>query len=102
MSTSQPRWEASRLEEVQAPSLYTFDKMWKMLRYYWIVARGYRLNPWKSPYLRWRFETFLGPEAAGLDASKFFHLMWKYRDQLERFVDWAAERRRFQRRRVHV
>ncbi len=76
--------------------------MWKMLRYYWIVARGYRLNPWRSPYLRWRFETFLGPEAAALDAPKFFRLMWKYRDQMERFVDWAAERRRLQRRRIHV
>ncbi len=76
--------------------------MWKMLRYYWIVARGYRLNPWNSPYLRWRFETFLGSEAAGLDAGKFFHLMWKYRNQMERFVDWAEARRRYQRRRVHV
>lgn len=76
--------------------------MWKMLRYYWIVARGYRLNPWNSPYLRWRFETFLGPEAASLDAGKFFRLMWKYRDQMERFVDWAEARRRYQRRRVHV
>jgi len=76
--------------------------MWKMLRYYWIVARGYRLNPWNSPYLRWRFETFIGPEAAGLDANKFFHLMWKYRSQMEQFVDWAEARRRYQRRRVHV
>ena len=70
----------------------------KTLRYYWIVARGYRFQPWKSPYLRWRFETFLGAEAADLTASKFFRLAWKYRDQMDRFVDWAAERRRIQRR----
>src|SRR5690242_5660547 len=102
MSASLPREETSRLEEVQdPPALYEFV-MWKTLRYYWIVARGYRLNPWNSPYLRWRFETFLGPEAAGLDAGKFFRLMWKYRDQMERFVDWAEARRRDQRRRVHV
>lgn len=101
-STSQSQWEANHQEEVQAPGLYTFDKMWKVLRYYWIVARGYRLIPWKSPYLRWRFETFLGPEAASMDASKFFRLMWKYRNQMEQFVDWAAERRRWQRRRVHI
>ena len=87
------------MEEVQVPALYTFVRMWKMLRYYLIVARGYRLNPWKSPYLCWRFETFLGPEAAGMNAGKFFHLMWKHRNQMERFVDWATERRRFQRRR---
>ena len=72
--------------------------MWKALRYYWAVARGYRLHPWKSPYLQWRFETFLGKEAANLDARKFFRLNWKYRHQLNRFADWAAERRDAQRR----
>jgi hypothetical protein len=72
--------------------------MFRMLRYYWITARGYRLTPWKSPYLRWRFETFLGPEAAGMDASKFFRLTWKYRDQMEQFLEWADERRKVQRR----
>ena len=71
--------------------------MFKTLRYYWNVARGYRLKPWKSPYLRWRFETFLGKEGANLDARKFFRLSWKYRDNMMRFVDWTAERRRVQR-----
>jgi len=74
--------------------------MWKTLRYYWIAARGYRLQPWKSPYLQWRFETFLGQEAADLDARKFLHLSWKYRDELASFVDWAAQRRRLMRRRA--
>jgi hypothetical protein len=73
--------------------------MFQTLRYYWIVARGYRLNPWKSPYLRWRFETFLGPEAANLDAGKFVRLSWKYRAHMHRFVNWAAERRKAQRQR---
>ena len=71
--------------------------MFSTLRYYWIVARGYRLRPWKSPYLRWRFETFLGREADNLTAAKFFRLCWKYRDRLQNFVDWAAQRRRAQR-----
>ena len=71
--------------------------MLKTLRYYWTVARGYRLHPWKSPYLRWRFETFLGKEAANLDARKFLRLSWKYRSNMMNFVDWAAERRRVQR-----
>lgn len=72
--------------------------MWKTLRYYWIVARGFRLRPWSSPYLQWRLETFLGSEAARMTPGKFVRLMWKYRNQMERFVDWAAERRRAQRR----
>ena len=70
--------------------------MWEMLHYYWVTARGYRLRPWKSPYLQWRLETFLGKEAAGLTAAKFFQLSWKYRSRLRRFVSWAAERRRVQ------
>jgi hypothetical protein len=72
--------------------------MFKMLRYYWIAAKGYRLHPWDSPYLRWRFETFLGPQASEMTAGKFFRLSWKYRNQMERFLDWAEERRRVQRR----
>jgi hypothetical protein len=73
--------------------------MLNALRYYWITARGYRLRPWRSPYLRWRLETFLGPEAADLDAGKFFRIVWHYRRELERFLDWAAERRRVQHKR---
>jgi len=72
-------------------------KLFRALSYYWNAARGYRLKPWKSPYLCWRFETFLGKEAADMTPRKFFHLAWKYREHMERFVDWAAERRRFQR-----
>jgi hypothetical protein len=72
--------------------------MFKTLKYYWILARGYRLRPWDSPYLKWRFETFLGKEAAQMDAKKFFHLSWKYRRRLREFADWASERRRVQRR----
>jgi hypothetical protein len=71
--------------------------MLKTLQYYWIAARGFRLKPWNSPYLRWRFETFLGKEAENLNAKKFFHLSWKYRAQMQKFVDWASERRRVQR-----
>jgi hypothetical protein len=71
--------------------------MLKMFRYYWMAAKGYRLNPWNSPYLRWRFETFLGNEAASLDAAKFFRLSWKYREQMEHFLDWSEERRKAQR-----
>jgi len=72
--------------------------MLTMLRFYWVVAKGYRLIPWRSPYLRWRFETFLGSEARGMDFGKFFFLAWKHRIPMERFLEWADERRRAQRR----
>ena len=72
--------------------------MLMFLRYYWLTAKGYRLSPWKSPYIRWRLETFLGPEAAEMNARKFFHIAWKYRNELEKFLEWVADRQRFQRR----
>jgi hypothetical protein len=70
--------------------------MLNALRYYWIAARGYRLHPWDSPYLHWRIETFLGKEAQSPNPSQFLKILWKYRHQMQNFVDWAAERRRVQ------
>jgi len=49
-------------------------------------SRVYRFNPWKSPYIRWRFENVPRKEAANLTAAKFFQLAWKYRDT------WNARR----------
>jgi len=74
--------------------------MWKTLRYYWIAARGYRLQPWNSPYLQWRFETFLGQEAAISTPKNFSISPGSTRDKLASFVDWAATRRRLMRRRA--
>jgi hypothetical protein len=73
--------------------------MLSALRYYWISAKGYRLRPWRSPYLCWRLETFFGKEAAELDAGKFFRLLWRERARMRRFLAWAEERRREQHRR---
>ena len=70
--------------------------MLHLFQFYWLASRGYRLHPWDSPYIQWRFETFLGKEAADLDARKFLHLSWKYRDRLKSFSDWAAARRNAQ------
>jgi hypothetical protein len=69
----------------------------RLLQFYWLASKGYRLRPWASPYIQWRFETFLGKEADNLNASTFFYLCWKYRLQLESFSVWATERRQAQR-----
>jgi len=74
--------------------------MFNALRYYWVIAKGYRLRPWKSPYIQWRMETFFGHEAADLDARKFFSLMWRERVRMVRFLEWVAEQRRAQKRRI--
>lgn len=73
--------------------------MLSALRYYWITAKGYRLRPWASPYLRWRMETFFGEDAANLDRDRFFKLLWRERPRLRRFLRWADERRKAQRAR---
>jgi len=66
------------------------------LRYYWITARGYRLRPWASPYIRWRLETFFGGDMRALGPVEFFRLVWRERARFERFLAWTAERRRAQ------
>jgi hypothetical protein len=70
--------------------------MFTGLRYYWVTAKGYRLRPWRSPYLHWRLETYLGKQAAGMDARAFVALMWCERRRMKLFLDWVAERRRDQ------
>jgi hypothetical protein len=65
--------------------------MMTALRYYWMAAKGYRLCPWKSPYIRWRMETFFGPEAEPQGAANFCRLLWRERRRLEEFLHWAEE-----------
>jgi hypothetical protein len=71
--------------------------MLNALHYYWIIAKGYRLRPWASPYIQWRLETYFGKEAADLNRAKFLSLMWRERARMRRFLDWVADRRRAQR-----
>lgn len=61
------------------------------LRYCWRTSKGYRLRPWASPYLRWRFETFFGIPAEELTAARFFQLLWRERRRLLSFLQWAEE-----------
>jgi hypothetical protein len=67
------------------------------LRYYWITAKGYRMRPWASPYIRWRLETFFGGDMRALGPAEFFRLIWRERKQLSQFIAWVAERWRVQR-----
>ena len=66
------------------------------LRYYWITTKGYRLRPWASPYIRWRLETFIGGDMHALSRAEFFRLIWRERKQLNRFLEWVAQRWRIQ------
>jgi len=60
-----------------------------MLRTLWRVSRGYRLRPWRSPYLRWRIETYWGIPAAGIGFAEFWRFAWRQRKDLLRYLRWA-------------
>ncbi len=61
-----------------------------MLRLLWQLTRGYRLTPWRSPYLRWRIETYWGIPASQITFRKFLSFAWSRRRDLLRYVRWAV------------
>ena len=62
-------------------------------KYIWKVSRGYRLRPWRSPYLRWRLETYFGIPVERLTPQEFCRLMWRERRRMKEFLRWAEETR---------
>ncbi len=60
-----------------------------MLRIMWRLTRGYRLRPWRSPYLRWRIETYWGIPAGSIDFRRFCEFAWRRRRDLVRYLRWA-------------
>jgi hypothetical protein len=64
------------------------------LRYFWRVSRGYRLRPWRSPYLRWRMETYFGVHAETLTRQQFFRLLWTHRRRIRSFLRWCSDMER--------
>jgi hypothetical protein len=62
-----------------------------MLRLGWEATRGHRLRPWRSPYLRWRIETYSGLEAEHIGARQFFAFLWRHAGALARYARWRRE-----------
>jgi len=60
-----------------------------MFRILWRLSRGYRLYPWRSPYLRWRVETYWGLHAEGITFAQFWGFAWRQRHELLRYLRWA-------------
>jgi len=59
------------------------------MRFLWRATRGYRLRPWRSPYLRWRMETYWGTPAEEIGFLDFWRFAWQRRRDLRRFLNWA-------------
>ena len=60
-----------------------------MISFLWRTTKGYRLRPWKSPYLRWRIETYQGVPAESIGFREFWRLVWRLRHELLRLARWA-------------
>ena len=61
-----------------------------ILRFLWNATRGHRLAPWRSPYLRWRIETYTGLKMNQVGFFEFWLFAWRERVELLRFLKWTA------------
>lgn len=69
-----------------------------MFHLLWQLTRGYRLWPWRSPYLRWRMETYGGLDANDITFTRFWNFVWTERRELVRYLRWAGRMRNRTRR----
>lgn len=69
--------------------------MFDALRFLWRSTRGYRLRPWRSPFIRWRIETFSGIAADKLTRNSVLRFVWREKRQLVRFLRWTREIKAF-------
>ncbi len=67
-----------------------FKAIANAITFFWSATEGYRLRPWRSPYLRWRMETYTGKPAATLRLADFLHLAISERRQMLRFFTWVG------------
>jgi hypothetical protein len=63
---------------------------WRAGTFMWSATRGFRFRPWRSPYLRWRLETYGGVPADKIGFTEFWRFVWKHHRDLLRFLAWAA------------
>lgn len=61
------------------------------IAFVWNATRGYRLTPWRSPYVRWRIETFSGKKAETLTARDVLHFAWESRWELLSYLVWTGD-----------
>jgi hypothetical protein len=64
--------------------------MLNVLRFLWNATRGHRLAPWRSPYLRWRIETYCGVKMSQIGFLEFWGFAWRERSELLRFLKWTS------------
>jgi hypothetical protein len=65
--------------------------MREAIKFIWNATRGHRLRPWRSPYLKWRLETYSGLHAEEIKPRDFWRFLLSERGQLLRFQSWLSE-----------
>jgi hypothetical protein len=65
--------------------------MGQLIRFFWNATRGHRFAPWRSPYLRWRMETYSGLKMDKIGFLEFWGFMFRERKQLRHFFQWTAD-----------
>jgi hypothetical protein len=60
-----------------------------MLKFLWRASRGFRLTPWRSPYLLWRVETFWGIPAEEISFGDYMLFLWRRRRDMLRYLRWV-------------
>ena len=68
--------------------------MFEPVRFFWNATRGSRLRPWRSPYLRWRGETYSGVKAEEVGLREMLRLAWGERGQVVRYLRWLGTMRK--------
>jgi hypothetical protein len=60
-----------------------------MLKFMWRASRGFRLTAWRSPYIRWRMETYWGIPAEKIGFGDCLAFLWRNRRDMLRYLRWA-------------
>ena len=76
--------------------------MFNVIRFLWNATRGHHLAPWRSPYLRWRIETYTGLKMKDIRFVDFCGFIWRERVELVRFLQWSARMERYSRGKLHA
>ncbi len=71
--------------------------MRNVLRFLWNATRGHHLAPWRSPFLRWRIETYCGIKMQQVGFLEFWGFLWRERARLGGFLHWTGEMERYAR-----
>ncbi len=65
--------------------------MWYILRFLWNATRGHRLAPWRSPYIKWRLETYTGLKMEKIGLVQIAGIMRHEYRQMWHFLLWTAK-----------